>query len=67
MCWRTVSTGVVVELLADLDGDGIPETVVATDTTDADGNYFFDMLPEGTYAVNVPNGTGWYRWCIHPG
>ncbi|PHI17925.1 hypothetical protein CEQ90_20605, partial [Lewinellaceae bacterium SD302] len=43
--------GVVIELYSDLDGDGVAETLVGTDTTDAEGNYFFDMLPEGDYQV----------------
>ncbi len=60
-------TGVVVELLADLDGDGVPETVVATDTTDADGNYFFDMLPERNLRGKHSDGTCRNRWCLHPG
>ncbi|PHI18237.1 hypothetical protein CEQ90_19075, partial [Lewinellaceae bacterium SD302] len=46
--------GVVVELYSDLDGDGVAETLVGTDTTDAEGNYFFDMLPEGDYQVVIP-------------
>jgi len=39
--------GVTVNLV---DADG---TVVATTTTDADGNYSFDKLPAGTYSVKV--------------
>ena len=39
--------GVTVNLV---DADG---TVVATTTTDADGSYFFDKLPAGTYSVMV--------------
>ena len=48
-------TGVVsvtVELWADLDGGGV-YTLVMTTTTDADGNYLFDDLPNGSYQVKV--------------
>ena len=34
--------------------DGGELTPVATTTTDADGNYFFGMLPEGNYQVGIP-------------
>ncbi|MEM7139543.1 MAG: SdrD B-like domain-containing protein [Actinomycetota bacterium] len=40
--------GVVVELL---DGDG---DVIATTTSDSDGIYGFDGLPEGDYVVRIP-------------
>ncbi len=40
--------GVTIELL---DSAG---NVIATTTTDADGNYEFTGLPEGTYTVKVP-------------
>ena len=44
-------SGVTVDLL-DKDGN-----VVATTTTDADGNYSFEKLPAGTYRVKVhPDG-----------
>lgn len=46
---------VVVNLLRDNDGDGTPETVYATTTTDAQGYYLFDGLPEGTYQIVIPN------------
>ncbi len=39
--------GVVVTLLDDMDA------VIATDTTDAAGNYYFDGLPQGTYEVII--------------
>ncbi len=45
--------GVVIELLADTDGDGTPDTVVATTTTVADGSYRFDGLEPGDYTVRV--------------
>ena len=40
-------SGVTVQLL-DKDGQ-----VIATTTTDANGNYSFDKLPDGTYSVTV--------------
>ena len=50
--------GVTVQLLYDADGDGVISgaelTPVATTMTDADGNYFFGMLPEGNYQVVIP-------------
>ncbi len=30
--------------------------VAATATTDADGNYLFDGLPDGSYTVSLPGG-----------
>ncbi len=48
--------GVVVELFADIDGDGEPDNtlnVLATDTTDANGYYLFDGLPPGRYVVRI--------------
>lgn len=30
------------------------DVVVATDTTDSNGNYLFDNLPAGAYVVNIP-------------
>ncbi|MBC6994233.1 DUF11 domain-containing protein, partial [Lewinella lacunae] len=48
--------GTTVQLFADLDGDGTPETLVGETTTDEDGIYFFDNLPDGTYTVVIPNG-----------
>ncbi|MBC6995292.1 hypothetical protein H9S92_14055, partial [Lewinella lacunae] len=52
---------VPVQLFADLDGDGTPETLVGETTTNDDGIYFFDNLPNGTYNVvipSLPDGTG---------
>ncbi len=51
--------GVILQLLADVNGDGIPETVVAMDTTDADGTYFFGNLPDGIFEVQIlmPDGS----------
>ncbi len=52
--------GVTVKLL--LDPDGIPnngdETLLATDVTDENGNYFFgDLDPTATYTVMVDTAT----------
>ena len=48
--------GVVVELYVDDDGDGIYDTLVATTTTDAAGNYLFTDLEADSYVVRVePN------------
>ncbi|MDN3634607.1 SdrD B-like domain-containing protein, partial [Neolewinella lacunae] len=46
---------VPVQLFADLDGDGTPETLVGETTTNDDGIYFFDNLPNGTYNVVIPS------------
>ncbi|HUN22002.1 MAG TPA: SdrD B-like domain-containing protein [Anaerolineales bacterium] len=46
-------SGVVVTLYNDADGNGVYDTVVATDTTDANGYYLFDNLPAGGYVVRV--------------
>lgn len=43
--------GVTVVLSADLDGDGSTETYPTT--TDANGFYRFDGVPEGSYSVTV--------------
>ncbi len=59
--------GVTVKLALDLDGDGVfepfgndgvpgggdDEPILATDTTDASGNYLFDGVPDGNYVVCV--------------
>ena len=45
--------GVTVSLLADTDNDGIPDSVVATTTTDENGNYLFPGLPAEEYQVVV--------------
>ena len=44
---------VVVQLYADTNGDGIPDTTtpIDTETTDANGYYLFDGLPPGQYVV----------------
>ncbi|WP_026231988.1 SdrD B-like domain-containing protein, partial [Neolewinella persica] len=46
--------GVTVELYADIDGDGTPETLVGTTMTNLNGDYFFGNLPDGTYTVVIP-------------
>jgi uncharacterized repeat protein (TIGR01451 family) len=50
--------GVTVTLGEDGDGDGIPETVVATTTTDATGAYAFLTVAPGAYviAATIPPG-----------
>ena len=48
--------GVTVLLYSDEAGDGFTpgvDTIVATEVTDADGLYLFDMLAEGNYVVAV--------------
>lgn len=47
--------GVTVLLARDLDNDGVidPGEVIATTTTDANGQYLFDGLPAGDYLVRV--------------
>ena len=45
--------GVTVALLADTDNDGIPDSVVATTTTDENGNYLFPGLPAEEYQVVI--------------
>ncbi|MEZ4984348.1 MAG: SdrD B-like domain-containing protein [Saprospiraceae bacterium] len=49
--------GLTVTLLADTDNDGMIDDVVATDITDANGDYYFGDLAPGDYIVQVtPNG-----------
>lgn len=48
--------GVTVALIRDLDNDGIwdvGEPIIATTVTDANGDYLFDGLPDGSYLVWV--------------
>ncbi|MDH5422572.1 MAG: carboxypeptidase regulatory-like domain-containing protein, partial [Acidimicrobiia bacterium] len=45
--------GVAVNLWVDTDSNGSPDTVVASTTTDANGDYFFIGIADGTYAVEV--------------
>jgi protocatechuate 3,4-dioxygenase beta subunit len=42
--------GVTITLYTDA-GSGVPGTILATTTTDADGNYSFTGLPSGNYVV----------------
>ncbi len=49
--------GVTVELYLDADGSGdydVGDTLVATETTDATGNYLFDDLLPGEYIALIP-------------
>ncbi|MCB0046973.1 MAG: discoidin domain-containing protein [Caldilineaceae bacterium] len=48
--------GVTVSLIDDLNGNGVwdaGEPIIATDVTDANGQYLFDDLPDGDYIVWV--------------
>ena len=48
--------GVTVALIKDVNGNGIwdaGEPIIATDTTDANGDYLFPGLPDGNYLVWV--------------
>ena len=45
--------GVAVELYWSTDMPGT-DTPFATTTTDANGEYLFDMIPKGTYIVHIP-------------
>jgi len=47
--------GVTVTLEGDVDADGVVETL--TTTTDANGEYLFDVLPAGDYTITVDDGT----------
>ena len=51
--------GIKVVLLQEIpDPDNPGATIIArvdSTTTDADGNYFFDMLPNGTFQVEIPD------------
>ncbi|PLP59418.1 hypothetical protein CYK37_08820 [Mesorhizobium loti] len=52
---------VTVQLIDDIDGDGVVdagERVLATDTTDANGNYLFTNVLPGQYIVRVTDANG---------
>ena len=51
---ETGIAGVTVQLFADLDGNGIPETQVGEVMTGPMGQYYFGNLPNGTYSVVIP-------------
>ena len=55
---------VTVNLYSDPDGDSIYSNLVATTSTDGNGNYVFDNLPAGAYVVEtnpltLPAGVTW--------
>ncbi len=52
---ETGLAGVTVTLSGDFNGDGTPDTV--TVTTDSNGHYHFDRLPEGQYTITVDPAT----------
>jgi len=45
-----------LDLSKDTTGDGTPDTVVASTTSDASGRFSFGGLPPGTYSVAVDTG-----------
>ncbi|MCB0189283.1 MAG: hypothetical protein KDE31_33665, partial [Caldilineaceae bacterium] len=49
--------GVEVTLYGDPDGDGIYETILATETTDENGFYLFAGLEAGAYVVEVTDSS----------
>jgi uncharacterized repeat protein (TIGR01451 family) len=54
--------GVTVSLYRDVNGNGVinaGDTIVGTVTTDANGQYFFTGVTNGTYIVSVPAQTGY--------
>jgi len=47
-------SNVVVNLLADTDGDNVPDTVIASTETDENGKYLFSGLdPDGIFQVQI--------------
>ncbi|WP_283193223.1 tandem-95 repeat protein [Rhizobium sp. AN80A] len=53
--------GVTVQLIDDVNGDGLVSTgerILATDTTDANGNYLFTGVLPGQYIVRVTDANG---------
>ncbi len=47
------TTGATTSFITDGNGDGIPDGAFATTTTNANGYYIFDYLPQGNYVVQV--------------
>ena len=50
--------GVTLDLYFDLDGDDTYESFVGTETTDANGEYYFLGLVDGSYQVEVTDVNG---------
>lgn len=50
--------GVTVQLWQDTNNDNIGDYLVGTDMTDANGDYYFNMLSPGAYQVVIPNAPG---------
>lgn len=63
---ETPVQGIILTLDTDPDGNGIFDTAIATDTTDANGNYLFDDLPAGAYVVKVTDDTGASHDILNP-
>ncbi len=55
---ETGQGGVTVTLRSDGDGDGVYESLVATQTSAGDGSYEFANLPAGAYLVSVAPPSG---------
>jgi len=59
--------GVALTLYSDPDGNGVYDTLLATDITDANGNYLFDELPAGAYVVAVTSSATASHDVLNPG
>ncbi len=57
---ETGISGMVINLYKDADGNNSPDgAVVASTTSDANGNYYFSNLDEGKYLVGVMKSNGY--------